>query len=340
MSFCKCGCGQEIIIKPHHKYRGVPIYIHGHNNKGKCLSPEWASLIGKRAIERHFTDKMRQEICEMYIKEGLSTKKIAEKLNTNRGVISKRLKEEGITIRGSRVFSGEEKYRKDVVVSSETREKISKAGKANFQNEDFVKRRNELLSKHPRKPLSDEVRKKISETLTGRPLSEETKNKLRGRKGVLSPSFGKIVPKERREKLSKAIKRKWLDREYVLMMANARNIKPNKPETFLINLLNDMYPGQWKYTGDFSFTINGKNPDFVNCNGQKKIIEFNGSYWHKNDTPGERESMFAKFGYETLIIWDNEMGDIDKLKEKIANFNKNTQFKNECVDYEVALDNG
>ena len=29
--FCKCGCGGEIIIKPHHKYYGIPEYISGHN---------------------------------------------------------------------------------------------------------------------------------------------------------------------------------------------------------------------------------------------------------------------------------------------------------------------
>jgi len=34
MKLCKCGCGQEIIIKPHHKYVGVPDYISGHNGRG------------------------------------------------------------------------------------------------------------------------------------------------------------------------------------------------------------------------------------------------------------------------------------------------------------------
>ena len=32
--FCKCGCGQIIIIKRYHKWRGIPIYIHGHNRQG------------------------------------------------------------------------------------------------------------------------------------------------------------------------------------------------------------------------------------------------------------------------------------------------------------------
>jgi len=36
MNSCKCGCGGDIIILPHHKNRGIPKYIHGHNFK-KCV---------------------------------------------------------------------------------------------------------------------------------------------------------------------------------------------------------------------------------------------------------------------------------------------------------------
>jgi len=34
-NFFKCGCGQKITIKPHHKYYGIPDYINGHNK------PKW-----------------------------------------------------------------------------------------------------------------------------------------------------------------------------------------------------------------------------------------------------------------------------------------------------------
>lgn len=29
---CACGCNQKIEIKKHHKYYGIPKYIHGHNH--------------------------------------------------------------------------------------------------------------------------------------------------------------------------------------------------------------------------------------------------------------------------------------------------------------------
>jgi len=37
---CACGCGQKIMIKESHKSNGIPIYIHGHNGRGKPLSEE------------------------------------------------------------------------------------------------------------------------------------------------------------------------------------------------------------------------------------------------------------------------------------------------------------
>lgn len=43
MILCKCGCGLEIIIKPYHKYYGMPEYIWGHhindNNPNKPGRP-------------------------------------------------------------------------------------------------------------------------------------------------------------------------------------------------------------------------------------------------------------------------------------------------------------
>jgi len=61
-------------------------------------------------------------------------------------------------------------------------------------------------------------------------------------------------------------------------MMESMNIKPNKPENKVLNALNKYYPTQWKYTGDGSLIIDGLNPDFVNVNGHKYIIEVFGMY--------------------------------------------------------------
>jgi len=58
MKTCKCGCGQEIVIKPHHKYDGIPRFIRGHWSKGLKLPqssgknhPNWEGGKIKRICE-------------------------------------------------------------------------------------------------------------------------------------------------------------------------------------------------------------------------------------------------------------------------------------------------
>ena len=60
-------------------------------------------------------------------------------------------------------------------------------------------------------------------------------------------------------------------------------------------------------------TIGSKIPDFVNINGQKKIIELFGSYWHKDYDEYERTKYFRQFGWDTLVIWDYELERNEEL---------------------------
>lgn len=184
---------------------------------------------------------------------------------------------------------------------------------------------NKGLSKKTDKRIV-EIGKKISKALTGKKQSEEViRKRAESSKGRKSPMDGKHHTKKSKKKISKASLKLWknpLHREKVFgKRALTMKIKPNKPETIILNLLNELYPAEWKYTGDFSFMINGKNPDFVNCNGQKKIIELFGDYWHKGENPKDRAKIFKPFGYKTLIIWESELKNINKVKNKIIKFN-------------------
>ena len=126
----------------------------------------------------------------------------------------------------------------------------------------------------------------------------------------------------RREKNSKAMIVKWADLEWkvnqIIAVGKGLDIKPNKPETLLRNNFLYWHP-KIIYSGDYSVIVNGKNPDFI-CFEKKKIIEFNGSYWHRNDIPGEREKIFAEVGYDTLILVDKDLLDINQLKTKVDEF--------------------
>jgi len=90
--------------------------------------------------------------------------------------------------------------------------------------------------------------------------------------------------------------------------------------------LNNICSGEYKYVGDYKINIERYSPDFINVNGQKKIIELYGNYWH--NLPGyklrdrRRLETYRKYGYQTLIVWENELTNTEILKRKIINFNK------------------
>jgi hypothetical protein len=54
-------------------------------------------------------------------------------------------------------------------------------------------------------------------------------------------------------KMGISAKKRWLNPEYIRHLKVGMNIKPTKPENFLINFLNIHFPNEWKYVGDWSF---------------------------------------------------------------------------------------
>ena len=67
-----------------------------------------------------------------------------------------------------------------------------------------------------------------------------------------------------------------------------------------------------------------------NINGQKKLIEFFGSFWHskkwtdrtKRQEEERRIKHFAKYGYKTLIIWEHELKNLGRIEKKVLIFNR------------------
>jgi len=100
----------------------------------------------------------------------------------------------------------------------------------------------------------------------------------------------------------------------------------NKPEKKLQKLLNKIVPNEYKYVGDGEIIIDSFCPDFINYNNQKKIIELYGDYWHNRKEVIKRDKrrlkIYKQYGYQTLIIWENELENINILKEKILKFDK------------------
>lgn len=163
-----------------------------------------------------------------------------------------------------------------------------------------------------------ETRIKISISPKGSHHTQESLNKIIESRKVLwaNPVY--------RQKVSAGMKRRWSQPGYkervvpIVLRQNA--IRPNNQEKKLGSLLEDISPGEWQYVGDGSLILGGLCPDFMNVNGQKKVIELFGDYWHRGQNPQKRIDYFAKFGFETLVIWEKELKGLGLVKAKLAEF--------------------
>ena len=126
------------------------------------------------------------------------------------------------------------------------------------------------------------------------------------------------------ERARKAQMKNWENKEYVEKLMKSLRRRPNEAEKRLRQLLNSILPHEYVYNGDFSagISINRKIPDFVNVNGQKKVIELYGDFWHKDDNPQDRIDLFKKYGYDCLVIWGSEMEDEKKVVNRVLEFHK------------------
>ena len=165
---------------------------------------------------------------------------------------------------------------------------------------------------------TEETRRKMRENhadFTGRKYSEETKRKMR-----------KPKHEGHAEAVSEGLRRMWAN---MPEKEKSKRIKksliccsPNNQEAVLGQLLERLYPKEWKFVGNGQVVIMGKCPDFININGQKKIIELFGNYWHRGQNPKDREEIFKPFGYSTLVIWEKELRNKEELSHKLQEFHK------------------
>jgi very-short-patch-repair endonuclease len=210
---------------------------------------------------------------------------------------------------------------------SEYRRKINKEKHPWFGRHHTDISKKQMSESGKKKKLSEAHKKKIGEKSKGRKWSLETRDKMK------KARVGWHHKIETKQKQSELLKKLWRDPEYIKKQLNSHNIFPNKPETVIIDVLSEQLPNMWKFSGDFSVWVDGKNPDFVNEN-EKLIIEMFGDFWHGEkhrrhnysdfSTNYEHELQriqhFEKNGYRCLVIWEHELENIEKVKEKIKLF--------------------
>ena len=157
----------------------------------------------------------------------------------------------------------------------------------------------------------------------GKKFTKEHKNKIR------IGNLGKKMSLVSRKKMSNARKEMFKNIEFknrvIRNLLNTKRNKINKSETILKDFLTKILPKKYKFVGDGKIILDGLNPDFININGQKKIIELYGDYWHNLEEYKNRDKRriksYKKYGYKTLIIWQHELKNLLKLKDKIKDIN-------------------
>ena len=110
--------------------------------------------------------------------------------------------------------------------------------------------------------------------------------------------------------------------------------RPTLLELSVKKILDNLYPNEWKYVGGGDVIFGKRNPDFINVNGQKKIIEVFGSYWHgkiiRKECPLLHQLKtcddYKEYGHDTLVIWDKEVVDIKRLTKILREFSANNAY--------------
>jgi len=189
---------------------------------------------------------------------------------------------------------------------------------------------------HPRgmlgKKHSNEAKQKMSTSQKGlniwsknRELSDEHKHK------IAEASRNLWQDPEYRRRVTEKVKQRWQNPDYrdkvVKAVLKSLMRKPTKPEQKLIDLIKKRNL-PFKYVGDGSVIFYGMNPDFIECNGEKKIIEVFGDYWHSEradnwkDTEWGKKAVYSQLGYDCLVIWEHEIKNTaeDEIVERIKTF--------------------
>lgn len=188
--------------------------------------------------------------------------------------------------------------------------------KGKLFSKDRKKKLREIASK---RVLTDELRKIYSTAKKGYKTPEEVKEKIRQKslKMWQSGKYRKLIKKKFKESAQK----RWANKEYkekmIEVMLAGLIKRPTSLEKQMINIITK-YNLPYKYVGNGSFLIGYKNPDFININGEKKLIEVGNIFHHQGNYVQKREKHFTNYGWKSYIfIGDtlNEQVIVNTLKE-------------------------
>lgn len=283
---CECGCGAVVNNR----------FVKGH--AARCFSDEVKRKMGESGRKRWGNPKNRARIS------------LAIKMSCNTPEEIKR-----------RSVAAKEMWNRQGY-----KEKFAKLT-SQWQNKPKNKKRMCAIQKEVQNREETKIKHSKTATIVNNNLEKRQQHSQYMKERMNDPEYKKMFIKqcnrpEVKRKHSIKQKNNWKDSEYVKKQMLARNVCKNKAEKKLEKIINKLYPNEYKFVGDGKVVIAGKCPDFINVNGQKKIIELYGDYWHRNDNPEDRKEIFKPFGYDTLIIWEHELKNIRRVGFRINKFHR------------------
>lgn len=254
----------------------------------------------------------KPELEALYIDQRLSAKSIGRQFGYSSPAVFRALRRYGITVRNcGRDMKGSKNPCYGKPVSMERRKKTA----------DSVRR------------AWDQGRcKPMPKGSIGHPHTIESRKKI----GLAQTKFFAEHP-ERRRQVSNAMKEKWCDPDIrdklILGSISARVDKPNKLESRVIKIMEE-YHLPYRYCGDGSVIVGFLKPDFVNIDGQKKLIEVFGNAYHDpkkaivkirpHSLENNRKKIFHNYGFDTLVLWEDDIkkSSDETVAERIRDFTK------------------
>jgi len=277
--YCKCGCGQKIIVKPFHKYCGIPNYIQGHNVRGKPKSEKTRKKLSEAHKGKKLSDQHRKKLFQ-----GLNK----YRCNHPHPMLGKHHTEEA-----------KEKMKKAWREKRKKGYKSWNSGKTSKDDPRIPSGKNHYM--YGKKHAEETIQKLRQKALSPERIKISIKNLPKNLSGKNHPMFGKKHSPQTIEKIRERRMKQKIPRT------------KTKPEINFIRICKK-YGLPFKYTGDGSFWISRLNPDFCDFDNHI-VVEIFGDYWHnpdknphirKNAIYEEREKEFNINGWKLIVIWESE----------------------------------
>jgi len=210
--------------------------------------------------------------------------------------------------------------------SEKERKRLAKLSRENWANTDFRQKMkiNKFHSKGGKTSLGT-TGLKMSEKqkqAKSKQMSDYWKHADRTKHRILT-SQG--ITQQSKQKRSKTMKNLWKNEEYrekqIKCVLQGLFKRPTSLEQKFIDFL-EKYELPFSYCGDGSLLIGYKNPDFYENNGIKLCIEVADPFFHQPTKEYEEKRLqhFLKWGWQCIVIWDDELYNEQTLLQRVLNF--------------------